>query len=218
MTEPAELSARERFDAIYKQLHERICLLHYSPGSKLSEEALAEEFGVSRTPLRRVLGRLEAEGLLESVHGVGTLVVDVDIAAMTQAYELRMELAEMIGRLSPAQVDDDLINSFRDLLQRCEQLAENPSPAGFSHLQLDFFHTSMRLTESAVLRKASERLYYQTARIWIKSIPSMDLAAEINIFAREIADTLAAVELGDLVSVGHIRRSHISMSFHRKRR
>lgn len=214
----SDLTARERFETIYQQLRERICLLQYPPGSRLSEEALAEEFGVSRTPLRRVLGRLEAEGLLQSVHGVGTLVVDVDIDAMTQAYELRMELAEMIGRLSPAKVDATLITRFRELLQRCAELAENPSPSGFSRLQLDFFHTSMRLTESDALREASERLYYQTARIWIKSIPSMDLEDEINIFAREIADTLAAVELGDLVSVGHIRRSHISMSFHRKQR
>ena len=71
--------ARERFERIYKTIRDRICLLEYEPGARLGEEELAREFGVSRTPLRRVLSRLEGEGLLESRHGVGTFVTDVDL-------------------------------------------------------------------------------------------------------------------------------------------
>ena len=91
-------AARERFDRLYATLRDRICLLEYPPGTRLSEEALAEEFGVSRTPLRRVLGWLELQGLLKSVHGVGTIVTDVDIEELTQVYQLRMELAELLGQ------------------------------------------------------------------------------------------------------------------------
>ncbi len=71
---PRPPSARERADRIYRILRDRICLLEYAPGSLISEEELAQEFEVSRTPVRRVLGRLESEGLVQSVHGVGTLV------------------------------------------------------------------------------------------------------------------------------------------------
>jgi DNA-binding GntR family transcriptional regulator len=46
----------------------------------------------------------------------------------------------------------------------------------------------------------------------------LDLAEEVAIFADEIADILAAVELGDLNAAGHIRRAHISMSFTRLKR
>ena len=66
--------ARERFERIYGIIRDRICLLDYAPGMRLGEEELAKEFGVSRTPIRRVLSRLETEGLLESRHGVGTFV------------------------------------------------------------------------------------------------------------------------------------------------
>jgi len=61
-----------RNQMLYSQLRDRICLLDYPPDTRLSEEALAKEFGISRTPLRRVLARLEDEGLVQSVHGVGT--------------------------------------------------------------------------------------------------------------------------------------------------
>ena len=92
--------ARERFERIYRTLRDRICLLDYPPGTRLSEEELADEFATSRTPIRRVLARLEIEGLVKARHGVGTIVTDIDIEELTQVYHLRMELAVLIGRLS----------------------------------------------------------------------------------------------------------------------
>ncbi|TMV57858.1 GntR family transcriptional regulator, partial [Thioclava sp. BHET1] len=43
---------RARFDKMYHEIRMGICLLDFPPGTKLSEEALARDFGVSRTPLR----------------------------------------------------------------------------------------------------------------------------------------------------------------------
>lgn len=210
-------AAQERFRRIYHILRNRISLLDYPPGTRLREEALAEEFGVSRTPLRKVLGWLEAQGLLKSVQGVGTIVTDVEIDALAQVYQLRMELAVLIARLSPARPDAATIAVFRELHQRSRQLIEAPDPRAFAELNMAFFHALMRLTDSEPLRGISEKLYYQTARIWLKSIAHMNLAEEISVFSRETGDILAAVEIGDLDAVAHIRRSHISMSFTRLR-
>src|SRR3546814_13418120 len=93
--------AQERFARIYHALRDRICLLEYPPGLRLSEEEIAQEFDVSRTPVRRVLARLESEGLVEARHGVGTMVTSVDIRGLEQVFQLRMELAVPTGRLSP---------------------------------------------------------------------------------------------------------------------
>jgi DNA-binding GntR family transcriptional regulator len=68
------------------------------------------------------------------------------------------------------------------------------------------------------LREISERLYYLTTRIWLKAVPRLNLRDEITVFRREVADVLAAMEVGDLEAVGHIRRSHISMSVKRMKR
>jgi DNA-binding GntR family transcriptional regulator len=209
---------RRTFDRIYQVLRNRISLLDYAPGQRLSEEKLAEEFGVSRTPLRRVLARLEDEGLLKSVQSVGTIVTDVDIEELSQTYQLRMELAELIGKLTPpATVPPDLVERFSDVMRRCDELVGNPDPRTFAQINIDFLHVLLNLTENEPLREISERLYYRTTRIWIKSINIMNLAEEIQIFRREVADVLGAVAIGDLAAVGHIRRSHISMSFKRLR-
>src|SRR3546814_13334553 len=86
-------SARNRFTAMRDEIRERICLLTYPPGTRLSEAALAAEFGVSRTPIRRVLAHLEAGGLVESRHGVGTVVTTIDLPLLREIYALRMRLA-----------------------------------------------------------------------------------------------------------------------------
>lgn len=209
--------SRERFDRIYKAIRDRICLLEYEPGMRLAEEELAQEFGVSRTPIRSVLSRLEGEGLLQSRHGVGTFVTDVDIEALTQVFQLRMELAVLLGKLDPIARAPEDINRVRVLLKRCDELAGELDPREFARLNMDFFQELAAMTGNQPLREISERLYYLTTRIWLKSVTRLNLRDEVAVFRREIADILTAMEIGDLEAVGHIRRSHISMSFNRMR-
>lgn len=214
---PRSLS-RERFERIYKTIRDRICLLEYQPGERLGEEELARDFSVSRTPIRRVLSRLENEGLLESRHGVGTFVTDVDIDSLAQVYQLRMELAELIGKLDPLPRTDADLARVRALLVRCDKLLEQPDAKAYARLNMDFFQELEVMVGNAPLREISKRLYYLTTRIWLKSVPHLNLRDEIVVFRREMADILAAMEVGDLEAVGHIRRSHISMSVKRMKR
>ncbi len=207
--------AQERFEIMYDTLRERISMSDYPPGMRLSEEALAAEFGVSRSPLRKALKILEADGLLQSVQGVGTIVTDVDLDELTQVYQLRMELNELVGRLSPIHPDATALARFEELRKRAEALCSEPDMKVFARLNIDFFHAFMRLTDNQPLVEVSERLFYQTCRIWLKMIPMMDFAEEVAIFAGEIAAITEAVRLGDTEAAGHIRRAHLSMGFTR---
>ena len=209
--------ARERFERIYGTIRDRVCLLEYEPGARLAEEDLAREFGVSRTPIRRVLSRLESEGLVESRHGVGTFVTDVDIDNLAQVFQLRMELAELIGKLDPVPRSPDDLDRVRAIVLRCDKLLEAPEPKAYARINMDFFRELAVMTGNHPLREISERLYYLTTRIWLKSVPHLNLRDEIIVFRREVADILAAMEVGDLEAVGFIRRSHISMSVKRMR-
>jgi DNA-binding GntR family transcriptional regulator len=210
--------SRERFERIYKTIRDRICLLEHQPGERLSEEELAREFHVSRTPIRRVLSKLESEGLLESRHGVGTFVTDVDIDSLAQVFQLRMELAELLGKLDPIPRSEGDLARVRALLARCDKLLKKPDPKAYARLNMDFFQELGAMVGNAPLREISERLYYLTTRIWLKSVPHLNLPDEITVFRREMADILQAMEVGDLEAVGHIRRSHISMSVKRMKR
>lgn len=203
--------ARERFERIYNTIRDRICLIEYEPGARLAEEELAREFGVSRTPLRRVLSRLEGEGLLESRHGVGTFVINVDLDALLPVYRLRMELAALMGKLDPIPRTPEDLARVRALLGRCDALIQAPDPKAYARLNMDFFHELAAMIGNQSLREISERLYFLTNRVWLRSAPLLDLKDEVAVFRREVADILAAMELGDWESVGYIRRSHIAM-------
>ncbi|MBV8961899.1 MAG: GntR family transcriptional regulator, partial [Hyphomicrobiales bacterium] len=131
--------SRERFERLYRTLRDRICLFEYPPGGRLSEEELAREFSISRTPVRRVLGRLEAEGLIEARHGVGHIVTLVRIEELAQIYRLRMELAVLIGRLSPIAREKADLDRIRALIERCDRLSKEPEYKALSRLNMDFF-------------------------------------------------------------------------------
>jgi len=213
---PAERStARSRSERIYRTLRDRICLLDYAPGARLSEEELAAEFEISRTPLRKVLARLEAEGLIGSVHGVGTIVTDVDVEELAQVYALRRELAPLLGRLDPVPFTPAQLDRIRAMIAECDTIAERGDPRAFLALNMAFVQEVNALTGNLPLREICERLYIQVARVVLKMMPDLGLAAEFRAFRQEMVEVLAAAEIGDWDAVGHIRRAHISMSFTR---
>ncbi|MEO1986562.1 MAG: GntR family transcriptional regulator [Martelella sp.] len=216
-TEPA--TGRDRLAQIHDIIRERIMMLDYPPGEKLSEVALANEFGVSRTPLRRVLAGLEDEGLLRSVHGVGTIVTDVDLEELAQVYRLRMELVVLIAHLDPAPLTVETVADFRALHERALALRQTPAPRDFAALDRDMFLAINRLSLNQPLRETGERLYFRTARIWLQAITAsaVDLENEAEIYCRETAEILAAIETGQIDALCHLRRAHIAMSFERMR-
>lgn len=180
---------------MHDEIRTRIVMLDYAPGERPLEEALAAAFGTSRTPLRRVLARLEGEGLVQSVHGVGTFVTDVDISELAQTYRLRMELAELTGRLDPVPPDDALWAVFRDVAARPKALIADPDARRFAQRTMEFVLARRRISASEPLRDISERLSFRTTRIWPKSVFAslIDLADEVLIFDREIEDALRAL-------------------------
>jgi DNA-binding GntR family transcriptional regulator len=94
-------------------------------GTRLRQEALAEEFGVSRTPIREALRKLQASGLVELQPNRGALVRGPSSREIRDAYEVRAELeglaAELAAeRIQQAQVDGlhEAQSEFRETLAR----------------------------------------------------------------------------------------------------
>ncbi len=211
------LTAHDRYDILYRKLRGRICLLDYVPGERLSETELAREFGISRTPLRRVLARLEDAGLVKSVHGVGTFVTDVDIEELEQVYRFRLELVQLTCKLNPVPPSPAFIDRLDGLIERSELISQSDNARSFTQLDIDVFQTLLELTANEPLRDVMERLYYQTKRIWLKYAISaqLDLKEEFQFFHRELVDIRDALATEDLEATAFIQRAHISMSFKR---
>lgn len=79
-------------------------------GTRLRQEALAEEFGVSRTPVREALRQLQATGLVELLPNRGAVVRGPSAREIREAYEVRAELEGLAARLAAERISDrDLV-------------------------------------------------------------------------------------------------------------
>lgn len=98
----------KRTDKTYAQLRRRIMSGHYAPGEHLREEHIAQEFGVSRTPVRAALQRLEADRLV-AMESRGALVArwtDWDVA---EIFDLRILLEPHAASLAARHAEPDHI-------------------------------------------------------------------------------------------------------------
>lgn len=108
-------------ERVYRLVKQRILSGEMTPGSVLSENLLAKEFGVSRTPAREALHRLSLESLVESVPKRGTFVSPLpSVGYVRQLYELREAVAGMSARLAARRATADDIAELRKLVDEME--------------------------------------------------------------------------------------------------
>ena len=215
---PARDRTIERFARIYTAVRDRICTNRYPPGTVLNETELAVEFGVSRTPIRRVLQKLNHDGLVETRNGVGTFVTDVDTRTTEDLYRLRMKLAELIGELSPSVDPAAYVAVFKSLLARASKLGAKPDYDAFGQINVAVTNALQGLIESEPLKELTALLYFRTARIWHKTIPYLDWAEERSLVISELKEILRALHMKDIEGVGFVRRNYIAMAFARLKR
>ena len=174
------------FDSLYKEIRTRIYLTEYPPGAALREEELAAEFGVSRTPIRRVLHRLEFEGLVTSQRSIGTLVTTVDVKELKDVYAFRLKLAKLIGELSTPRITEDNIAILERLKDKVLDAKENYDPKAIALLYLEFHEEMMNLITNKPLRQIYDRLFHQTARVWLQILPELNWEEEVLAVYEEI--------------------------------
>ena len=93
------------------------------PGSRLKEEELARELGISRTPVREALLMLQAEGLIETVPNRGAVVRTHDAEDLIDLYQLRALLEGYAARQAAARVTDEEIGLLRESCDRFDKIA-----------------------------------------------------------------------------------------------
>ena len=117
---PAERLDRSRHAApqVLDRLRERIVALELAPGAVVSRAELAASFGVSQTPVRDALMRLEEEGLVDVFPQHKTVVSRIDIAAARQAHFLRRAIELEVARTLALGVDGELVRRLRATIAR----------------------------------------------------------------------------------------------------
>lgn len=185
---------------VYAKIKQRIILLEYEPGEALREKELAREFGISRTPIREALIRLETEGLVRIDPNRGIYVTEVSFQDLKDVFEIRSFLIELAGRLAAARVTDEELDMMRAHIKRMEQ---EEDPKILMQLDSEFHDLLNKATKNKVLVKILEMLRNQVVRIWTFSRNGC-----YSLFAQEFQKLIEALEKKDEDRSAHILRNH----------
>jgi len=103
---------------LYEKLKLMILDGELAGGEPLVERPLAERLGVSRTPIRETIFRLERDGLVRIVEGKGAFVASYTIEDMIEIYEMREGLEPLAARLACSHIADEDLNHHEEQLNR----------------------------------------------------------------------------------------------------
>ncbi|MEI9414443.1 GntR family transcriptional regulator [Mesorhizobium sp. Cs1321R2N1] len=199
---------------IHDLLRDRICLLEYRPGAILRENEIAAEFSVSRTPVREALQRLSIEGLVEVRNGIGTFVTTLDPAQLREVFELRIEMAQLFGRMRRRDVTSEDVAVLETLLQRSQGLIDIFDL--HEHWQINHvLHFAISdIVSNRTFLEMWHNLYFKAARAWYDI--SRDIWVDaVRLLQLEITDLLTASRENDVDAIGYIKRNYIKFCWKR---
>lgn len=117
-----KLPRRTPIDSIYERIRKKILDSELAPGSQILEQELAVMLGVSRTPVREAVIRLQNEGLLEIVPRHGVRIVPIAVSDMREIYDVLISLEPRAAELLAARGASP--KELRKLEASCERMAD----------------------------------------------------------------------------------------------
>ncbi len=111
-------------DVVVESIRQAIISGQFPPGMRLMELQLAEEMGVSRTPVREGIRKMELEGLVVMIPRRGAYVADISIKDINEVYEVRTALDVLSAGLAAERIDKSEIQEMRELLAEEAALVE----------------------------------------------------------------------------------------------
>ena len=125
-------------DWAYRSIKEAILSLAIEPGAQLRTDELAQRFGVSRTPVREALLRLEQDGLVRTVPRVGTFAAEITASDLEELFELRELLEVHCVMKATMSLSRDDLDTVDRLMDEASSAVENGDLDGFQRSEIDF--------------------------------------------------------------------------------
>jgi DNA-binding GntR family transcriptional regulator len=203
VTDPAS-ATRHDGDSIHDELRAQILSGVIPPGAPLREVVLAERFGVSRTPVRAALGRLEHERLLDR-GARGLFVKRIDAREVVQVYDVRIMLEGEVSAQAATSRDDRDLARLDALLARDRALVE-PTDRERMTTNLEFHAGIWQAAHNPVLLDLLERLSVHLIHAPSSTLSVGDRWAEA---LDEHGRLLAAIRDRDAVRADALARRHM---------
>jgi DNA-binding GntR family transcriptional regulator len=196
-------------DAVYRKLKTAIRKRYIKQGSQLVEVALAQQLGVSRTPVRSAIKRLEAEGLVNSIPNRGAFVITPTQKEIEETFLVRAQLEIMATRLATVNITDKQIEELRNLI-KLETTVFDESNLDDYYVANDNLHLKIaELSGNRVLLSYIKELLDRTRIYLILYDPFYKLEYRPTSEHEEIINALAA---GDVERASKAVEAHINSS------
>lgn len=153
-------------DDIYEKMKKRIIKLEYEPGTVLNEVDLAEEFNISRTPIRRVFQKLKNDKLLNIVPRFGAQVTPIEFKQMKYIFEVTRELDPFAARLAVDRISLDNIKELENIITRLESYNIKDDYQSAINDDERFHKIIYSSCGNPWLEDILTSLHYHTERLW----------------------------------------------------
>ena len=111
-------------EIVYEELKRQIMVGEIAPGTRMMEVDLADEMGVSRTPVREAIRKLEKEGLVTIEPRRGAYASDISAKDMVDVLEVRQDLEGMAAGLAAQKIAEGDILQLKDMTRRYKEAVE----------------------------------------------------------------------------------------------
>jgi GntR family transcriptional regulator, rspAB operon transcriptional repressor len=187
----------------YEQLRDAILQGHYSPGERLTTVRLAEDLGVSRTPVRAALARLKDDGLVDSPDNRAAWVRPLTIDQVEEAYEIATALEGILVRRVATRATEEHLAELDEAVRAMEREAESGDRMGWAEGD-ERFHTLLRqIGDYSTLTFMLDRVDLVIGRVRFLALAIHPESARISAREhREVLDQLAAHD-GDAARALH---------------
>lgn len=198
---------RKMTDWVTEELRKAIVELRLRPGAPLREVALAEQLGVSKTPLREAFARLEQEGLVETTSFKGAVVTGYSERDLNEIYELRALLEGAAARSAAERSTADTLRALRDVVVRSRELRDAGDLVGLAglHEQFDLIVYAQVMNER--IRALIENLRAHLTRIGKLTV---SIPGRVEASVEEHAAIVDAIAAHDPDEAERLMRVHIA--------
>ncbi|MCQ4083196.1 GntR family transcriptional regulator [Streptomyces sp. RB6PN25] len=194
-------------ERVYAHVKQAVLERRYEGGTLLTEGDLAEAVGVSRTPVREGLLRLEAEGLIKLYPKKGALVLPVSAQEIADVVETRLLVEEhAIRKVVPAE--PQLLRKLEELLAEHEEHARTGDLAAAAVTDRCFHAEIVRAAGNAILSHLYDQLRDRQLRMGVQVMHADPGRVAKNI--AEHGELLAALRSGDADAAAAMVHRHVS--------
>ena len=172
----------------------------FMPGMKLRDKQLAEQLGVSRTPIREALLRLEDEGLVQTKPNSSTLVTSIDFHNAFHLYSIVWTLERLALSQAFGSITDDHIKAMVEANEQFLQRMKIQDRLGALEADYDFHSVYVKLSQNSELEKIISDIKNKLKRLDLYYFDKIKNAALSYEEHREIIEALKQKNLTQAIS------------------